>query len=326
MPSDSQSLLAVIAGELSRPLHDDARRLCDEILERHADAVTAVLFYGSCLRNGVYDDAVLDFYVLVDSYREAYPGRRRLAWANAALPPNVFLVTLEDGKRTLRAKYAVISCADFARGASVRATHAIIWARFCQPAVLAYARDDGARRAVTADVAECVVTMVETMLALMPRAADDRETAVLGERLWQYGLSLTYGTELRPERTHTIEAIYVEDAERYDFVTARALDELDSRGLIDLRVEGDKAHAVLQPGRRMDLVQRWRRTLRLAKLLYAVRLVKTAFTFGEWLPYALWKLERHTGVVIELSARQRRHPLIFGWPAIIRLIVSGRLR
>ena len=51
-----------------------------------------------------------------------------------------------------------------------------------------------------------------------------------------------------------------------------------------------------------------------------IRLIKSALTFGDWLPYALWKLNRHSGVTIELTERQRRHPLIFGWPVLIRLI------
>ena len=58
-----------------------------------------------------------------------------------------------------------------------------------------------------------------------------------------------------------------------------------------------------------------------------LRLLKTAYTFGDWVPYVLWKLERHTGRTIELSPRQRRHPLIFGWPIILPLLtpfmVSG---
>ncbi len=326
MPSYPAPLSAIIAAELSQPLHGDARLICDEIVARHGDSVASVLFYGSCLRNQVYDDSVLDFYVLVDSYREAYGGRRRLAWANAVLPPNVFLITVADGQRTLRAKYAFISRADFARAARGEASHAIIWARFCQPSRLAYVRDSAARDAVTADVAESVVTMVETMLALMSATLGEEGGALVAEELWQFGLSRTYGSELRPERSQTISAIYLGDADRYDAVTAAALEELASRGLVDLRIDSDGAYARLQPSRRRYLVARWRSTVRMSKLLYAVRLVKTAFTFGEWLPYALWKLERHTGVTIELSPRQRRYPLIFGWPAIIRLIASGRLR
>ena len=59
---------------------------------------------------------------------------------------------------------------------------------------------------------------------------------------------------------------------------------------------------------------------------HIMRLLKTAFTFGDWVPYVLWKLERHTGRRIEPSERQRRHPLIFGWPIILPLLLRRNLR
>lgn len=69
---------------------------------------------------------------------------------------------------------------------------------------------------------------------------------------------------------------------------------------------------------------RWRRPL--AKAVYLAGLFKSAFTFGDWLPYALWKLERHTGTRIELSERQRRHPLVWGWPLVFRVFRQRDLR
>ena len=64
----------------------------------------------------------------------------------------------------------------------------------------------------------------------------------------------------------------------------------------------------------------------IAETLSLLRLLKTATTFGDWLPYALWKLERHTGARPELTERQRRHPLVFGWPVILRLLSQRALR
>ena len=58
----------------------------------------------------------------------------------------------------------------------------------------------------------------------------------------------------------------------------------------------------------------------------AVRLFKTALTFDDWLPYVLWKLGRHSGVWVELSERQRRYPLLFGWPVLFKLLRQRALR
>jgi len=64
----------------------------------------------------------------------------------------------------------------------------------------------------------------------------------------------------------------------------------------------------------------------LAKLVYFVQLLKSAATFGDWLPYVLWKLERHTGKKIVPSERQRRYPFIFGWPLLVRILWQRDLR
>ena len=71
---------------------------------------------------------------------------------------------------------------------------------------------------------------------------------------------------------------------------------------------------------------RWRAMRGVSRALGLVRLFKTAFTFGDWVPYVLWKLERHAGHEIQLTERQRRHPLIFAWPIILPLLVRRNLR
>ena len=63
-----------------------------------------------------------------------------------------------------------------------------------------------------------------------------------------------------------------------------------------------------------------------ARAIGLVRLVKTAWTFGDWVPYVLWIMEKHTGRPIELSDRQRRHPFIYAWPIIIPLLLTRTLR
>ena len=57
-----------------------------------------------------------------------------------------------------------------------------------------------------------------------------------------------------------------------------------------------------------------------------LRLFKAAFTFNEPLEYLLWKIERHSGLYIEPSDRQLRHPLIFAWPLLWKLKRQGAFR
>jgi len=55
------------------------------------------------------------------------------------------------------------------------------------------------------------------------------------------------------------------------------------------------------------------------KLLSLLRLMKATFTFQGGIDYIAWKLERHTGVAIEVTPKMRRHPLLYSWGLLWRL-------
>jgi hypothetical protein len=55
-------------------------------------------------------------------------------------------------------------------------------------------------------------------------------------------------------------------------------------------------------------------------------LMKASFTFQGGIDYIAWKLERHTGIPVEVSPRVRRHPLIYGWGMLWRLYRRGVFR
>lgn len=296
----------------------EATLLAGEIRRRHGDPVSAILFYGSCLRRDYVEGGVLDFYALVDSYGAAYQSKM-LALSNAILPPNVYYVELPVDGAVLRMKYNVISHADFSAACRPESLHAIVWARFCQPAAVVYARDESVRAGLGGDAAEAAMTMISRMLALHPEA-----TTV--EDLWQAGFATTYTTELRVESAETIRSVYEAAPARYEQVTALAVEALARRGLVQGRVDGRQLQVRMPEAARRAIVASWKRKLAVNKALYAARLVKSALTFGDWLPYALWKLERHSGVAIALTERQRRHPLIWGWPVIFRLIRARTLK
>ena len=64
----------------------------------------------------------------------------------------------------------------------------------------------------------------------------------------------------------------------------------------------------------------WWLRRKLAKVVYAIALLKSTATFGDWLPYVLWKLERHGGTRLVPSDRQRRHPFLWGWPLLFKAL------
>ena len=311
-----------IAEEIQRPVDPSILRVVDAIRRRHGPGTAAILFYGSCLRqdrrDNNYQDGILDFYLLVDRYRDTY-GRWLPALANALLPPNVFYIEVPVDNGVLRAKYAIMSLRQFRRGTSRRSFQSAVWARFAQPARLPYARDAVARAAVVDAVAAAVITMVGRAVPLLGRdfsAAD----------LWTRGFQETYKAELRPEGPGRARLIYERDAERYDRLTPWALTaggygwtaHADGSGL---RLDPD-----LSPAGRRRLRRLWHARRALGKLLNLLRLIKGIFTFDGGMDYILWKIERHSGVRATATPWQRRHPLLASPMLAWRLYRKGAFR
>lgn len=316
-----RALYEILGQELGQPTSEAARAVTDEICRRHGPAVAAILFYGSCLRQHT-SQGVLDFYVLVDSYRAVFASRV-LAVLNAVLPPNVFYLEVGCDPHTVRAKYAVISLHDFVSGASPRSLHAIIWGRFCQPAQLVYSRDEACRRRVVSACVEAALTLVGRITALLP-------TRFAVAELWQRGFRETYRTELRAEQPATIQTLYGAAAERYGQVAEHALYELQRRGKLRLAVpESGRAgewQVTISRRHRRWLCWDWKIRRVLAKGRYALWLLKSGLTFDDWLPYVAWKIGRHAGFAWRPTERQLRHPFLLGGPALLKLLVRRHLR
>jgi len=307
----------IIHDRLADSLPEPITALADEMRRRFGDAVDAVIFYGSCLRKQDPRDGVVDLYVIVSSYRRAYPTRRGALLA-AVLPPTVGYMALASPDGEIRAKYAVISMRDFRRGTCGEWFHSYLWGRFAQPCVLAYARGDAEEQAVARCMAGACRTLIRRTLALapMPSAAAD---------LWVNALELSYGTELRPESTGRARELVESNLGYYEAITAALGPEL---GLTAADGPGSQpAYAVR--------VSAWRaRGTRFAwavrrfsgKLLSPARWLKALATFEGGLDYAVWKLERHSGTRIEVPDRVRRRPWLHIWGELWRLYRSGVLR
>jgi hypothetical protein len=311
--SDARAqLVASVARELATPVSEDAQQIARAIRARHGGAVGAIAFYGSCLRRST-SEGVHDFYAVVDDYRAAYRSRA-LAAANALLPPNVFYLETEGARGRLRAKYAVVSRADLARACRGDARRATIWARFAQPVAAAFTRDAAASANLADACADAICTAVRTALAARGAAWQPVDPAAL----WCGIFRASYAAELRPERTGAGDAIYADQPARFDARLAEAVAVLEQSGALERAPDPPPRVRLREP----IAPARVRSPFR---VLAALTLAKSAFTFGDWVPYALWKLERHSGLRLEASERQRRHPFLFGWPLLLRAWRSGAL-
>jgi hypothetical protein len=62
------------------------------------------------------------------------------------------------------------------------------------------------------------------------------------------------------------------------------------------------------------------------KVLSILRLLKASFTFAGGLPYLAWKIERHSGVKIDITPFMRRNPRLGAIGALWRTWRLGGFR
>ena len=283
------TLRELVAEELALPVDPRVSRIAGAIADKYGAASRAVLFYGSCLRQQQLDGLMLDFYLIVSDYREAY-GKSWLAAANRLIPPNVFYVE-QDG---LAAKYAVLSEADFHRLNGPETSSVSVWARFAQPSRIVWAKDAQAReRAIDA-----VSRAAPTLLAAAGRRDGE---GMLG--WWRRAFALTYSAELRAERKGRSGSVVDAEPERYLRFGHAAAAVLPKRG------------GASWPLRRVE-----------GKLLSVARLAKASATFAGGADYIAWKINRHAGTDIRLKPWQRRWPLLAAISLLPRLLRSGAVR
>jgi hypothetical protein len=305
--------------------------LLKEIRQKHGDALLAILVYGSWLRGK--RDTMLDFYVLVEDYRTLDSSWQ--GWMCKLLPPNVYHIHHKAGYHgtpgheppsheppsherrghELRAKYALLTLNRF-HNAMQHDFHSYFWARFAQPCEVLYVRDQATRAVLTGVFKSAAATFVRRVLPAMGDRFSSRE-------LWTRGLSLTYQCELRTESSNRGESIYEFNPSYFDGVTNTFAEE---NTVLSKSETGDIYQNQCSTfTRKFSPLSWWLRRVQ-GKLLSMQRLLKAAFTFNEPLEYLLWKIERHSGIHIEPTERQLKHPLIFAWPLLWKLYRQGAFR
>ena len=317
MPTETK-LTDQISRHISQPASPAIHALADTLLDTYGEAVQAILFYGSCLRTGDDRGGLVDLYVLVDRYRAAY-SKSTLAVLNKLLPPNVFYLEVPHEDRSVRAKYAVLSLADFECATSMRWIHSYIWGRFAQPIGLLYVRNHLVARQVQSALTQAVLTFIVRTLPRVPSPFTARE-------LWVIGLGLSYRAELRAERPHKLIRLFEAAPDYYEHITRLALSTLSFP--VDIQ-ESDTTYryTVHIPDRarwvsRLDwMVRAWQ-----GKMLSVLRLLKGMLTFRGGLDYILWKIERHSGIHVEASPRLKQYPLLSVCVVLWRLYRRGAYR
>jgi hypothetical protein len=289
-------LRKLVAEELSMPVDSRARAIAAAIAAKHGAASRVVLFYGSCLRQKQLDGLMLDFYLIVSSYRAAYR-KRWVAAANRLIPPNVFYFEHDE----LASKYAVLSEADFAHECSPEAWTVSTVARFAQPSRLVWSADEGAAERAIDSVSRAAPTLLGWTLPLVDR----RDVPAA----WKRAFEQTFAAELRAERSSRSAAIVDADPKRYEQFGRAAIDLLPKSA-----------------GSRRKALRWWRVKQRHGKLYSVARLAKASLTFANGADYIAWKINRHAGTEIRLKPWQQRHPLLAAITLLPKLFRTGAVR
>jgi len=308
-----RELRSFLAAEAAGPVNRDVELLSAHLARQ--PGVVAVLFYGSGLWSAAGRDTVYDFYLLVEQMADFVGKRGWKALAGALLPPNVYFFELPTPQGVLRSKFAVLRGDQFTAAARGGAFTPHIWARFSQPCRLVHARDEGVRAAVVAALGDAVVTFHERTLPLTGPATV--------EAFWAAGLASTYGSEIRSETGERGRAITAAAPEAFAARTRLALPLCGAGARLDA---AGRVTSELPPEARASFRRRLARRRPWMKLVVLLRLIKATFTFEGAMDYARYKVERHWGVRVHLTAFQRRHPLIGGWPLLWKVYRRGGLK
>jgi len=314
MAEPRTTLRASVTRDADAPVDPAVRALAEAARADHP-AAAAVLAYGSGLRSADPASTLIDLYVLVDSHTAWY-GRGLRAALGALLPPNVHYLKTDASGRTLHGKVAVMRLDQFTAAAGGAGATPHIWARFAQPCRLINARDEDARERVVRALVDAVETFHRMAFPLL-------DGTVEPTTVWQRGLRETFARELRSESPARIKSIVAADAGRLSERTRLAA---TATGLAQPISGGERLRITVARGQRRQARLAARLARPLGKTIGFLRLIKATLTFNGGVDYVLWKVERHSGVRVQASDFQRRHPLLAGWPLLWKLYRRGGFR
>lgn len=293
----------------------DVSGFTEAILARYGHKVVGIFMYGSVLSKVTASATSFpDFFVITDGYRRVF--RKMSHWLLAyPLPPHIYHLKIDEQRRC---KYNLVSLRRFRRECSHRAKDIYILGRFGKRVSLVYARDEQAREELVACCANAMSNVVPWTLRGMQGTFDPVELT-LG------CLNISYAGETRVEASSKVPKLFESERAFYLAVYPRLLDRLAGAGKLVRRVEESRYRTT--GGR----VRRWLRRVRLGWFLKKSRIrgilrwPKFLVTVDDWVEIILAKIERTKGIRIELKDKERRHPLIYGWRHLWRLIRAGAI-
>jgi hypothetical protein len=300
-------LAAFVERELATPVAARIASMAEQLAEQLNGR--AVLFYGSALRTGDMD-GVLDFYVLTENGGGSLLRRAGMRW----LWPDVSFHEIVVDGLTLRAKVATMPLATFEQATRGSFVDTTIWTRFVQPSALVWRGDDTIAHRVVRAIGDAAITAARFAAVLGPPEGKTRD-------YWLALFRETYRAEMRVEAPGREQQILVYDPARYETLLPIAW----AAGSVAFTDDGDRVAPRLPFHAYRALTQAWLVRVHAGKALNIARLIKAAFTFDGAARYGLWKVQRHTGIAVELTPWREAHPVLAA-PSVLWRVMRAPAR
>jgi hypothetical protein len=299
----------------------NVQHVAASVAQASRGSVAALIFFGSRKTHARTDEfSAYDFFLLTQDYSSLYRSLQssgsihRPAWLmsvlNAVLPPNVISVRPSPGTpSTWRAKCAVATLDCFLREISAARHDHFFLGRMFQPVEVVHAADETTRKRVMDALAGARGLTYTWVRPWLPPAFDV-------DAYCRTSLRVSLSREIRPEPSGRADALWEVQKEYLRSVYGALLADLAKAGeLVDRGGEYALARPVTtSERRRVEAYFRW------SMVRATARWAKYIVTFDEWLEYILRKARRHSGEDIVLTPRERRMPLVFLWPRVIRYL------
>ena len=281
--------------------------------------LAAVLAYGSRLvsanpdRHSAYDLVVVvedyrDFYRALDDAGHTARNVTLLATVSRVLAPTViaFWPAPPDGPL---AKCLVLSCTDFERELGPRRLDHFCLGRMAHHVSVVHARDPETAARVGELIAGAREMVLDWTLPFLdgPFSVDD---------FCRRMLEVSYAGEIRPERGSRVRTVYEAQRETLRSIYTPILDAKAGSGMLE-RSHGK--YRAVHPSSAMSRL-RLNAYFGISKARATTRWFKHMLTFDSWFPYIVRKIERRTGMTVEITPLERRFPFPLLLPKACRLL------
>lgn len=290
-----------------------------ELRRDSSDNLLSVMFLGSRLVNSSPDQhSAADWFIVVRDYARFYRDHKTwisyppgfVAWLNGRLAPNIIFIPCHNDAGI---KAIVMSEDDMDRAMGRDARDHFCKGRLAQRVALIHCRDDAAALQAGNWLAQArIQTLAWVPVFCAPAfSIGDYCAAMMG---------VSYGGEIRPEKAGRVAEVVERQRDTLRELFEPVLEQGVKSGRLT-RVNQD--YRLAKPASTADR-SHWERYFRRSKRRATMRWAKYVMTFSGWPDYIARKLERRSGIKVEITDRERRWPLILLWPKAIRTYLALR--